>query len=188
MSKPVTSTSGNVVMADGASIAYTLHAADAPGGSSVRPRIALIHSLALDRHVWDGVVPLLTPHADVLAYDCRGHGKSSRVKMKYTPELFAADLAGLLDHGNWPRAAIAGCSMGGCVAQAFAGVYPDRVTALAVIDSTAWYGPTAPKDWRDRAATAATKGLAAMSAFQATRRVSDGFLKAHPDVIRAQLD
>ena len=170
--------------ADGCPIAYTLYAE----GTHRRPRIALIHSLALDESVWDGVVPLLTSYADVLTYDCRGHGKSGRPKMKFTPEGFAADLAGLMDHVDWPHAAIAGCSMGGCVAQAFAGVYPDRVHALALIDTTAWYGGTAPKDWRERAATAATKGFQALSAFQATRWVSDAFREAHPDIIRAKMD
>jgi 3-oxoadipate enol-lactonase len=180
--------SGSATAPDGASIAYTLHAARPRDGSAARPRIALIHSLALDRSFWNGVVPLLTPHADVLTYDCRGHGQSAKARMTYTAELFAGDLTSLLDHVNWPRAVIAGCSMGGCVAQAFAGVYPDRAKALAVIDSTAWYGPSAPKDWRERAATAATKGLAALSAFQATRWVSDAFREAHPDVIAAHMD
>ena len=178
--------SASATAPDGASIAYTLHKAEPRNGS--RPRIALIHSLGLDRSFWSGVVPLLTPYADVLTFDCRGHGQSARVKMIYTPELFASDLASLLDHVNWPRAVIAGCSMGGCIAQAFAGVYPDRTEALAVMDSTAWYGPTAPKDWRDRAAVAATKGFEAMSAFQATRWVSDAFRQTHPDVIRANMD
>ena len=188
MNNLVTSSTGSATAPDGASIVYTLHAAQPRSGSPARPRIALIHSLALDRSFWNGVVPLLTPHADVLAFDCRGHGQSAKVKMTYTAELFAGDLAGLLDHVNWPNAVIAGCSMGGCVAQAFAGVYPDRAKALAVIDSTAWYGPSAPKDWRERAATAATKGLAALSAFQATRWVSDSFREAHPDVVRAHMD
>jgi 3-oxoadipate enol-lactonase len=188
VSDAVTSSTGNASAPDGASIAYTLHAATPRGGSPAGFRIALIHSLALDCHFWDGVVPLLSPHADVLTFDCRGHGRSARVKMKYTPELFAGDLASLLDHVNWPRAVIAGCSMGGCIAQAFAGVYPDRVAALAVIDSTAWYGPTAPKDWRDRAVTAATKGFAALSAFQATRWVSDNFRETHPEVVRKNMD
>ena len=188
MNNLVTSSTGSATAADGASIAYTLHAAQPRNGSSVRPRIALIHSLALDRSFWNGVVPLLTPHADVLTYDCRGHGQSAKVKMTYTAELFASDLSSLLDHVSWPRAVVAGCSMGGCVAQAFAGVYPDRARAIVVIDSTAWYGPTAPKDWRDRAATAATKGLAALSAFQATRWVSDCFRESHPDVVREHMD
>jgi len=179
-------TSASAIAPDGASIAYTLHSAEPRNGA--RPRIALIHSLALDRSFWNGVVRLLTPHADVLTFDCRGHGQSTRVKMTYTAELFASDLASLLDHVNWPRAVIAGCSMGGCIAQAFAGVYPDRVEGLVVMDSTAWYGPTAPKDWRDRAAIAATKGFEAMSAFQATRWVSDAFRQTHPEVIRANMD
>jgi 3-oxoadipate enol-lactonase len=184
----VTSSAANFTAPDGLSTAYTLHTASRPGGSPARPRIALIHSLALDQSFWDGVVPLLTAHADVLTYDCRGHGKSGRTKTKFTPELFAADLARLLDHVNWPRVTLAGCSMGGCVAQAFAGLYPDRVAALALIDTTAWYGAAAPKDWRERAATAASKGFQALSAFQATRWVSDAFREAHPDVIRAKLD
>jgi 3-oxoadipate enol-lactonase len=188
MNGVVTSSTGSATAPDGASIAYALYTAPPREGSPARPRIALIHSLALDRSFWNGVVPLLAPDADVLIYDCRGHGQSAKVKMTYTAELFAGDLAGLLDHVNWPRAVIAGCSMGGCVAQAFAGVYPDRAKAIAVIDSTAWYGPTAPKDWRGRAATAVTEGLAALSAFQATRWVSDGFRDAHPEVVRAHMD
>ena len=187
MSVSVVSTSGSATAPDGASIVYTLHE-ESRGGAPARPRIALIHSLALDRSFWDGVVPLLTPHADVLTYDCRGHGQSARAKMTYTPELFASDLASLFDHLKWSLAVIVGCSMGGCVAQAFAGVYPGRVEGLVVIDSTAWYGPTAPKDWRERAATAVAKGLAALSAFQATRWVSDTFREAHPDVVRKNMD
>jgi 3-oxoadipate enol-lactonase len=186
MSVAVASSSGNAIAFDGASIAYMLHAAEGPAG--MRPRIALIHSLALDQSFWDGVVPLLTPRADVLTYDCRGHGRSAKVKMTYTPELFADDLASLLDHVSWPHAVIAGCSMGGCIAQAFAGVYPHRAQALAVMDSTAWYGPSAPKDWRERAATAAAKGLSALIAFQATRWVSDAFREQHPDLIRKHMD
>jgi 3-oxoadipate enol-lactonase len=188
MSASVTSSSGSAIAADGASIAYTLHAAEQSVGAAARPRIALIHSLALDQSFWDGVVPLLTAHADVLTYDCRGHGKSAKARMTYTPELFAADLASLLDHLHWPRAIVAGCSMGGCIAQAFAGVYPKRASALAVMDSTAWYGPTAPKDWSERATTAVTKGLSALIAFQATRWVSDAFREQHPDLIRKHMD
>lgn len=179
---------GNFIAADGLSIAYTLHTESRAGSSPGRARIALIHSLALDQSIWDGVVPLLTPHADVLTYDCRGHGKSGRPKMKFTPELFAADLASLLDHLGWPNVTLAGCSMGGCVAQAFAGVYPDRVHALALIDTTAWYGESAPRDWRERAGTAASKGFQALSAFQATRWVSDAFRETNPEVIRAKME
>jgi 3-oxoadipate enol-lactonase len=185
VSGAITTSAGTFAAADGCSIAYTLHTASEQSGE--RSRIALIHSLALDRSFWDGVVPLLISHADVLTYDCRGHGKSGRAKMTFTPELFARDLAGLLDHLHWPEATVAGCSMGGCVAQAFAGLYPDRTRALALIDTTAWYGPTAPEAWRERAQTAANKGLQALSEFQATRWVSDAFRQKHPEEIRAKM-
>jgi 3-oxoadipate enol-lactonase len=188
VSDTITAQTGTCTASDGCSIAFRLHRAFSSGRAQSRSRIALIHSLALDRSVWDDVVLLLTQHADVLTYDCRGHGKSGRAKMTYTPELFAKDLACLLDHVHWPRASVAGCSMGGCVAQAFAGLFPHRTLALALIDTTAWYGPTAPKDWRERAETAGTKGLQALSAFQATRWVSDAFREAHPQLMRAKLD
>jgi 3-oxoadipate enol-lactonase len=188
VSGAITVLAGTFSASDGCSIAYTLHASSPQGGAHARSRIALIHSLALDRSVWDGVVPQLAPQADVLTYDCRGHGKSDRPKQRFTPELFAGDLAELLDHVRWADATVAGCSMGGCVAQAFAGLYPDRAPALALIDTTAWYGPTAPQDWRERAQTAATKGFQALSEFQATRWVSDAFREAHPKLMREKLD
>src|SRR5262245_47972876 len=138
---------------DGCDIAYTVHSAGEPDS----PRIVLIHSLALDAGIWDGVVTRLKGKAEILTYDCRGHGHSGRRAGSFTTELFARDLAELLDHIGWSSATIAGCSMGGCVAQAFAGLYPSRVTALGLIDTTAYYGADAPKVWRERAANARSK-------------------------------
>ena len=79
---------------DGSAIAFTLHRAPEAGA----PRLALIHSLALDRSVWDGVVTRLSDEAELLTYDCRGHGRSERRATAFTAELFARDLAELLDH------------------------------------------------------------------------------------------
>jgi 3-oxoadipate enol-lactonase len=98
--------------------------------------------------------------------------------------LFARDIAELLDHVRWGRAAIAGCSMGGCVALAFAGLYPASCTALALIDTTAWYGDAAPEQFRERAEAARAKGLQNMIDFQLTRWFSDEFRASHPDILR----
>lgn len=164
---------------DGCAIAYTLHA----GGNSALPRLVLIHSLALDASIWDGVVAKLSGHFDILTYDCRGHGRSCRRAGSFTAELFARDLAELLDHIGWTKAIIAGCSMGGCVAQAFAGLYPPRASALGLIDTTAWYGERAHIEWSERAATARAKGFSAMLPFQVTRWFGDRFRAAHPDLV-----
>ncbi|HTR38943.1 MAG TPA: hypothetical protein VMH80_23720 [Bryobacteraceae bacterium] len=86
---------------DGCAIGYTLRTAR----DVHDPRLALIHSLALDRTIWDGVARELEGEAHLLAYDCRG----------------------------------------GCVAQAFGGLHPQRAAALGLIDTTAWYGTDADR-------------------------------------------
>lgn len=162
---------------DGASISFTRRPAPKAGA----PRIALVHSLALDRSVWNGVAERLQGDAELLAFDCRGHGRSDRRSGVYTAQLFARDLAELLDHLGWPQTAVAGCSMGGNVALAFAGLYPDRTTALGLIDTTAWYGADAPEKFGERAEAARAKGMRGLIDFQLTRWFSDEYRASHPE-------
>ena len=169
---------------DGASIAFTHRPAPSPGA----PRMAFVHSLALERSVWDGVVQRLEGEAEVLTYDCRGHGRSDRHAGAYTAQLFARDLAELFDHVGWRSAAVAGCSMGGNVAQAFAAVYPQRTAALGLIDTTAWYGADAPAKFKERADAAKAKGMNGLIDFQLTRWFSDEFCASHPDVLKRTTD
>jgi 3-oxoadipate enol-lactonase len=175
---------GTFNTSDACEIGYTLY----PCANPNAPRIALIHSLALDRSFWARVVAEIGDRAHCLTYDCRGHGKSGRQAITYTPELFARDLAELMDHVQWPAATVAGCSMGGCVAQAFATRYPQRTLGACFIDTTAWYGPEAPKQWRERAATAATKGFGALEQFQRSRWFGEAFTAAHRDKVDALID
>jgi 3-oxoadipate enol-lactonase len=165
-------------------LAFRVHPAPSPRA----PRIALVHSLGVDRSMWDGVVSAMKERAEILTYDCRGHGRSERRVMPYTAQLFARDLAELLDHAGWPSAAIAGCSMGGCVAQAFAGLHPARATALGLISTTAWYGPKAPALWHERAETARTKGLKALLDSQLERWFGEAFRKVETDAARALVE
>ncbi len=164
---------------DGSAIAFTLHGAPRAGA----PRLALIHSLALDRSVWDGVVATLGSHVELLTYDCRGHGRSTRRATTFTAELFARDLAELLNHVGWENAAVGGCSMGGCVAMACAGLFPARVNGLGLIDTTAWYGPQAAEQFRERAAAARKNGMSGLVDFQLARWFSDTFRRDHPEVV-----
>ena len=168
----------------GLMLSFTHRPAPKPGA----PRLALIHSLALDRSVWDGVVQRLEGEAEILTYDCRGHGRSERAPGPYTAHLFARDLAELFDHLAWETAAVAGCSMGGNIAQAFAAAYPRRTTALGLIDTTAWYGADAPARFKERADTARAKGMRGMIDFQLTRWFSDEFRGRHPDVLKRTTD
>jgi 3-oxoadipate enol-lactonase len=164
---------------DGVRLGYTLW----PGDPN--RRIALIHSLALDRSFWDGVAKRLSANGcSILAYDARGHGASDKPAGPYSVELFANDLADLLDAVGWRSAVVAGASMGGCAALAFAAGYPSRVDGLGLIDTTAWYGAEAPKQWEERAQKAATDGFSAMADFQMTRWFGDRFRAEHKDIVQ----
>jgi 3-oxoadipate enol-lactonase len=171
-------------LSDGATLGYTLRAAPTPDA----PKLLLIHSLALDRSIWDGVAERLERDADILCCDCRGHGSSDRRPRPYTADLFARDLAGLLDHVGWPQATLGGCSMGGCVALAFGGLFPQRTSALGLIDTTAWYGPKAAANFKERAEAARARGMAALFDFQASRWFSDEFRAQHPEILQRTLD
>ena len=141
----------------------------------------LVHSLAMDREFWRAVAQRLD--AAVLLYDCTGHGESAKPAGPYTVEGFADDLARLLDHVGWESALVAGASMGGCVALAFAARHAKRVRALGLVDTTAWYGPDAPRQWEERAQKALDGGLAALVDFQLTRWFSDRFRAGNPEVV-----
>ena len=173
-----------MTLSDGSSLAYTLR----PAPKGVAPRIVLIHSLALDRSIWDGVVSELESEAALLTYDCRGHGQSDRRAKPYTAELFADDLAQLLEHVGWSSAIVGGCSMGGCVSLAFGAKYPARTEGLGLIDTTAWYGTDAPEKFKERADAARAKGMAALFEFQSTRWFSDEFRASHPEVLTRTLE
>jgi len=174
-------TGGTAITRDGVGLAYRGAGPDNPDAET--PRIVLIHSLALDASVWGRVEPLLADAAKVLRYDCRGHGQSAHPAGPYSVEEFADDLADLLDELGWGDVIVVGCSMGGCVAQAFAAAYPERVSGLVLVDTTDWYGPDAPTAWRERAAVARRDGLAGMAAFQTTRWFGDAFREANPEIV-----
>ncbi|MCW5774256.1 MAG: alpha/beta fold hydrolase [Rhodospirillaceae bacterium] len=167
-------------MSDGTQIAYTLY--ERPGS----PGAVLAHSLAMDRQFWAPVAARL--EASVLIYDCRGHGASGKPPGPYSVELFADDIAALLDHLGWRDALVAGASMGGSVALATAIRHPARVNALGLVDTTAWYGPEAPKQWAERGAKGRNAGLGSLIEFQTTRWFTDTFRAARRDVVQACVD
>lgn len=157
-------------------------------GSENGPAVLLVHALAMDASQWDGVIAALDGAARVLALDCRGHGRSGKPVGPYTDERFARDIATVLDVCASNRAVVAGCSMGGTVAQRFAGRNPDRLAGLLLLDTTCWYGPEAPANWEQRASKAEREGMASLLEFQLERWFTPGFGKAHPEVVERAVE
>lgn len=147
----------------------------------------LLHSLALDRHVWDGLLPRLRAHGDVVALDLPNHGAS--------PTLEETSIEGMADAlvdtvaAEAPGGAIVlGLSLGGCVAQAFAVRHPERTVGLGLFDTTCWYGETAPADWAGRAQKAVDQGMSSLADFQIARWFSPGFTDGHAEIAQQLLE
>jgi pimeloyl-ACP methyl ester carboxylesterase len=93
--------------------------------------VLLVHGHPFDRSMWR---PQLSAVRDagwrVIVPDLRGYGESSVVPGKTTLDVFAADLAALLDHLGIDDVVIGGLSMGGQIVMEFARRYPQRVRGL----------------------------------------------------------
>jgi pimeloyl-ACP methyl ester carboxylesterase len=86
---------------------------------------------------WAVIVPKLAKETTVCVYDRAGLGRSSKVTSPRTSFDAAADLQRLLTKiGIAPPYVIAGQSLGGMNARAFASTYPDAVAGLVLIDSS----------------------------------------------------
>jgi 3-oxoadipate enol-lactonase len=69
---------------------------------------------------------------EVLSFDQRGLGQTSKPETEYTMADYATDAVGLLDARGWDRCHVMGVSFGGMVAQEIAIRYPERVDRLVL--------------------------------------------------------
>lgn len=115
------------VNVDGINIAYVHQGRGAP--------LVLIHGYPLDHTIWDEVAPLLKEDFELIIPDLRGFGESDVMEADDSIIGFASDIAGLLNHLKIKKAYLAGHSMGGYVALAFAREFPERASGLAMVSS-----------------------------------------------------
>jgi pimeloyl-ACP methyl ester carboxylesterase len=98
--------------------------------------LLFLHGFGNDAHVWDWCAPTFAPHYRVVALDHRGHGQSDRdPETRYDHETMAHDVAAAMDALGAARAVIVGHSLGGRVAMRFAGMHPERLAGLVIVDS-----------------------------------------------------
>lgn len=95
----------------------------------------LIHGYPLDHSIWNETISQLENDFDLILPDVRGFGESTTFDAPYTLSDIANDLAALLDSLGVERTTLAGHSMGGYIALAFAKAFPERVTGLALVSS-----------------------------------------------------
>jgi pimeloyl-ACP methyl ester carboxylesterase len=101
------------------------------------PAVLFLHAFPLGLFMWDAQAAALRGTHRVVRFDARGFGGSPPGDSLLTMEKIADDGAGLLDHLGIGQAVVAGCSMGGYAAFAFARRHPERLKGLVLQDTRA---------------------------------------------------
>ncbi|MBL9049953.1 MAG: 3-oxoadipate enol-lactonase [Tabrizicola sp.] len=118
--------------------------------------VVLLNSLGTDLRMWEGVADRL-PDLRLIGMDKRGHGLSATPSGEWTLDDLANDALALMDHLGLPRALVAGCSIGGMIAQRMATLAPPRVAGLFLSNTAMKVGTD--ESWAARIAGVTEKGL-----------------------------
>jgi pimeloyl-ACP methyl ester carboxylesterase len=124
-------------------------------GGEGRTPLLLLHGFSGHAHAWDTLSIALQPHYRVIAMDQRGHGDSDPSD-EYGADATASDVLAVLDQLKLDKIVLIGLSMGGRNAMRFAGLHPERLTKLVILDigpevsrraAAAPAGPPEPDTW-----------------------------------------
>ncbi|MFJ1648092.1 3-oxoadipate enol-lactonase [Streptomyces sp. NPDC088258] len=144
-------------------------------GPDSAPPLLLGPSLGTTTALWDAVASELSAAHRVVRWDLPGHGGSPAELI--APGASVADLADLVlalaDSLGLGRFAYAGVSLGGAVGLHLAAHFPERVASLAVVCSSARFGPPGP--WEERAARVRREGMEAIARAAPARWFTPGF-------------
>jgi pimeloyl-ACP methyl ester carboxylesterase len=104
--------------------------------------VVQIHGAGFGHFNCDPATPVLGERFKVVDFDMRGYGQSDKPSQRYDMEVWADDVAGLLDVLGIESAHVHGTSMGGMIAIVFAGKYPQRTRSVVVNCAAAKLGRT----------------------------------------------
>lgn len=148
-------------------------------GAEDRPVLVLLNSIGTDMSLWDAAMPGLLASFRTLRIDTRGHGASDAPDGEYSLSMLAGDVTAVMDAAGIERAAIAGVSLGGMIAMELALGHPKRVSAIALICTSATMDGTV---WRDRIAQVRAGGTASIADAALQRFLSPAFAAGQPAV------
>jgi 3-oxoadipate enol-lactonase len=123
--------------------------------------LVLLHCLGMSWRFWDVLEPLTDRH-ELIAYSFPGHHDAPLPDHQYGVEELTAQLRGIAEREGLHRFHLMGISMGGSVAQHFAGTYPHMVGRLVLADCTPRYDDESRANWHARAAAARKDGVASL--------------------------
>lgn len=118
---------------NGASIYYE----DSAPNDNSKPVIVFAHGLLWNLKMFDPQVAALSDQFRCVAFDFRGQGRSQITKDGYDMDNLTRDVVALLDVLNIERCHFLGLSMGGFVGLRLAIDFPERLSSLMLLNTTA---------------------------------------------------
>lgn len=112
--------------------------------------IVLLHGFLGSQEVWAETAKKLSKRFRVISIDLPGHGKTPAIGYYHSMELLAQSVKAVLDHIGVRRYVIAGHSMGGYTALAFAELYPENICGISLVNSTSYADSDEKKKERDK--------------------------------------
>lgn len=104
-------------------------------GNPLAPPLILLHGGRDHCRNWDWVAEALCDQYHIIAPDLRGHGDSAwSASGHYTMASYIYDLAQLIHQQELAPVSIVAHSLGGNIASRYAGIYPEAVRRLVVIE------------------------------------------------------
>jgi pimeloyl-ACP methyl ester carboxylesterase len=98
--------------------------------------VVFVHALGGDTTHWAAQLEHLRKRRRAVALDLRGHGLSHPpADGDYGMESMAGDIDAVVNKIGLPKFILAGHSMGGSVSIAYAGLHPERVAGLLLVDT-----------------------------------------------------
>lgn len=112
--------------------------------------IVLLHGFLCSHEIWDVFIKKLSKKFRVIAIDLPGHGETPSIGYYHSMELLAQSVKAVLDKARVRRYILAGHSMGGYTALAFAELFPENVSGLCLFNSTSYADTDEKKKERER--------------------------------------
>jgi pimeloyl-ACP methyl ester carboxylesterase len=98
------------------------------------PPVLMLHGWPQHWYLWRDVIPLVAPHARVIAPDFRGFGWSDVPASGYEKDQLMRDVLRVLDELGIEKVSVAGHDWGGYVGFLLALEHPERVSSLLALN------------------------------------------------------
>ena len=113
--------------------------------------VVLLHGFLGSSELLEETITNLSKFFRVIAIDLPGHGRSACYGYVHSMDLMAKSVKSVMDNLKLKRYVLAGHSMGGYVALAFAELFPEHVKGICLFHSTSYADSDSKKTDRKRA-------------------------------------